>query len=133
MLNSATSFFIICYTPIAALQNLQRPFVCDARHDLYVGTINRTRLERIQSFHFTFFVFFLVSFDSTSNNIIHISNWKCSINIWKKKKKNPYVISYHNCPKNSRETCLKSIFELLVHSCGSTGFMKLSKDSFSAG
>ena len=134
MLNSATSFFIInlCYTPIAALQNLQRPFVCEARHDLYVGTINRTRLdlERIQPFHFTFFVFFLVSFDSTSNNTIHISNWKCSINIWKKKN---YVISYHNCPKNSRETCLKSIFELLVHSCGSTGFMKLSKDSFSAG
>ena len=32
-------------------------------------------------------------------------------------------------PKNSRETCLKSIFELLVHSCESTGFMKLSKDS----
>ena len=40
-----------------------------------------------------------------------------------------YVISYYNCPKNSRETCLKSIFELLVHSCESTGFMKLSKDS----
>ena len=40
-----------------------------------------------------------------------------------------YVISYNNCPKNSRETCLKSIFELLVHSCESTGFMKLSKDS----
>ena len=39
------------------------------------------------------------------------------------------VISYYNCPKNSRETCLKSIFELLVHSCESTGFMKLSKDS----
>ena len=42
-----------------------------------------------------------------------------------------YVISYYNCPKNSRETCLKSNIELLVHSCGSTGFMKLSKDSFS--
>ena len=40
-----------------------------------------------------------------------------------------YVISYYNCPKNSRETCLKSIFKLLVHSCKSTGFMKLSKDS----
>ena len=39
-----------------------------------------------------------------------------------------YVISYYNCPKNSRETCSKSIFELLVHSCESTGFMKLSKD-----
>ena len=39
-----------------------------------------------------------------------------------------YVISYFNCPKNSRETCLKSIFELSVHSCGSTGLMKLSKD-----
>ena len=45
--------------------------------------------------------------------------------------KKTYVISYHNCPKNSRETCLKSNIELLVHSCGSTGFMKLSKDSFS--
>ena len=76
MLNSATSFFVsnLCYTPIAALQNLQRPFVCEAHRDLYVGTINRTRLERIQPFHFTFFVFFLVSFDSTSNNTIHISN-----------------------------------------------------------
>nr|POF21332.1 hypothetical protein CFP56_33079 [Quercus suber] len=37
------SFFAInlCYTPIAALQNLQRLFVCEAHHDLYVGTTKK--------------------------------------------------------------------------------------------
>ena len=72
----------LCATPIATLQNLQRLFVQEAYHDLYVGTINRTRLELIQPFHFTFLVSFLVSFDSTSNNIqLKSQNFKCSNNI----------------------------------------------------
>ena len=62
----------------------------------------------------------IIQFKSQIENVQSISGGK---------KKKTYVISYHNCPKNSRETCLKSIFELLVHSCESTGFMKLSKDS----